>query len=213
MTVIVSILAYFWVYNYPSTAEFLSEEERQFIQFRLKNDSDATFDEKFTWSAVLDAFKDPKVWLYGLGFHTMSLPLYTLSLFLVHITCLVLNHESNTDCFSQQSSRSSDSPPPELNYFPCHRTQSHSYSQSVLQLPLKRLASAHHSSWAPLLSAVSVTSCYYHSIALVCPTWELYLRRLASIQQSPLYCPGLQTMFLVKQNAALPMLSRSQLAT
>ncbi|KAJ5297337.1 hypothetical protein N7508_007586 [Penicillium antarcticum] len=82
LTVVVSILAYFWVYNYPSTAEFLAEEERQFIQFRLKNDSDATFNEKFTWSAVLDAFKDPKVWLYGLGFHTMSLPLYTLSLFL-----------------------------------------------------------------------------------------------------------------------------------
>jgi hypothetical protein len=65
LTVVVSILAYFWVYNYPSTAEFLSEEERKFIQFRLKNDSDATFDEKFTWSAVLDAIKDPKVWLYG----------------------------------------------------------------------------------------------------------------------------------------------------
>jgi hypothetical protein len=90
LTVVVSILAYFWVYNYPSTAEFLSEEERKFIQFRLKNDSDATFDEKFTWSAVLDAIKDPKVWLYGLGFHTMSLPLYTLSLFLVSMPSTVL---------------------------------------------------------------------------------------------------------------------------
>lgn len=82
MTIVVSIIAYFWVYNYPSTAEFLSKEEREFVQFRLKNDSDATRDEEFTWLAVLDAFKDPKVWLYGLGFHTMSLPLYTLSLFL-----------------------------------------------------------------------------------------------------------------------------------
>ncbi|CAI7655478.1 unnamed protein product [Penicillium pancosmium] len=82
LTIVVSIIAYFWVYNYPDTAEFLTEEERGFIQFRLKNDSDATRDEAFTWSAVLDAFKDPKTWLYGLGFHTMSLPLYTLSLFL-----------------------------------------------------------------------------------------------------------------------------------
>ncbi|KAJ5083185.1 hypothetical protein N7456_012612 [Penicillium angulare] len=82
VTVIASIIAYFWVYNYPSTAEFLSKEEREFIQFRLKNDSDATRDENFTWSAVLDTFKDPKVWLYCAGFHTMSLPLYTLSLFL-----------------------------------------------------------------------------------------------------------------------------------
>ncbi|GLA65938.1 hypothetical protein AtubIFM54640_008138 [Aspergillus tubingensis] len=82
LTVLMSIGAYFWVYNYPSTAEFLTPEERQFIQFRLKNDNDSTRDEQFTWSAVFDAFKDIKVWLYGLAFHTMSLPLYTLSLFM-----------------------------------------------------------------------------------------------------------------------------------
>ncbi|RAQ70474.1 MFS transporter [Aspergillus flavus] len=81
-TVVMSIIAYFWVYNYPSTAEFLSEKERAFIQSRLRNDNDSMRDEKFSWSGVLDAFKDPKVWLYGLGFHTMSLPMYTLSLFL-----------------------------------------------------------------------------------------------------------------------------------
>lgn len=83
MTVVVSIGAYFCVYNYPATAEFLSEKERQFIQFRLKNDNDSTREEAFSWSAVTDAFKDPKVWLYGLCFHTMSLPMYTLSLFMV----------------------------------------------------------------------------------------------------------------------------------
>ena len=83
LTVVMSVVAYFWVYNYPATAEFLSEEERQFIQFRLRNDNDSMQDEEFSWSAVLDAFKDLKVWLYGLGFHTMSLPLYTLSLFMV----------------------------------------------------------------------------------------------------------------------------------
>ncbi|KAJ1712391.1 MFS transporter [Aspergillus flavus] len=81
-TVVMSVIAYFWVYNYPSTAEFLSEKERAFIQSRLRNDNDSMRDEKFSWSGVLDAFKDPKVWLYGLGFHTMSLPMYTLSLFL-----------------------------------------------------------------------------------------------------------------------------------
>ncbi|KAL4880894.1 major facilitator superfamily domain-containing protein [Aspergillus karnatakaensis] len=85
LTVVVALLAYFWVYNYPSTAEFLSDKERSFIHFRLKHDSDATREEKFSWGAVTDAIKDPKVWLYGLGFHTMSLPLYTLSLFLPSI--------------------------------------------------------------------------------------------------------------------------------
>jgi hypothetical protein len=83
LTIAVSVIAYFWVHNYPATAKFLTKEEREFIQFRLKNDNDSTRDETFSWSAVLDAFKDPKVWLYGLGFHSLSLPLYTLSLFLV----------------------------------------------------------------------------------------------------------------------------------
>lgn len=97
MTVVVSLLAYFCVYNYPATAEFLSEKERQFIQFRLKNDNDSTREEKFTWSAVLDAFKDPKVWLYGLGFHTMSLPMYTLSLFMVRVSGFTASDRTASD--------------------------------------------------------------------------------------------------------------------
>ncbi|KAK8052234.1 MFS transporter [Apiospora rasikravindrae] len=82
LTVLVAIAAYWFIHNYPKTAKFLSEDERQYIHQRLVADSDATNDEKFTWSAVSDALRDGNCWLYGLGFHTMSLPLYTLSLFL-----------------------------------------------------------------------------------------------------------------------------------
>ena len=82
LTVLVSLVAYFFVANYPSTAKFLSEKERDYIHTRLVSNSDATRNETFTWTNVLFAIRDPKVWLYGLGFHTMSLPLYTLSLFL-----------------------------------------------------------------------------------------------------------------------------------
>ena len=85
MTCIVAVGAYFAVYNYPATAGFLTQKEREFIHFRLKNDSDATRDEKFSWENVSKAFEDPKVWLYAMGFHTLALPLYTLSLFLVDI--------------------------------------------------------------------------------------------------------------------------------
>ena len=82
VTVVVSVIAYFFVANYPSTAKFLTKNERDAIQARLASNSDATRDEKFTWGNVRKALSDPKVILYGLGFHTMSLPLYTLSLFL-----------------------------------------------------------------------------------------------------------------------------------
>ncbi|KAH7123607.1 MFS transporter [Dendryphion nanum] len=82
LTIIIAIIAYAFISNYPETVSWLSKDERSFIQNRLKADSDATNHEEFLWADVWVACKDIKVWLYGLGFHTMSLPLYTLSLFL-----------------------------------------------------------------------------------------------------------------------------------
>jgi MFS transporter, ACS family, DAL5 transporter family protein len=87
LTIVISLAAYFLVYNYPATATFLTPEEKAFVLDRLATDNDATRDEKFSWESVFKALKDPKVYLYGLGFHTMSLPLYTLSLFLVSLSC------------------------------------------------------------------------------------------------------------------------------
>lgn len=81
ITVVVAVGAYFFIYNYPATAEFLTDNERKFITNRLKG-TDANNAEEFSWTNVKAALKDYKCWLYGFGFHTMSLPLYTLSLFL-----------------------------------------------------------------------------------------------------------------------------------
>jgi hypothetical protein len=85
LTVVVSAVSYFFIYDYPDTASFLKEDERDFIQQRLKLDSDATQHEKLDWVNVKKAFADIKCWLYALGFHSLSLPLYTLSLFLPSI--------------------------------------------------------------------------------------------------------------------------------
>jgi hypothetical protein len=82
-TVVVAVAAYWFIENYPDTSKFLTKSEQSFIHERLHADSDAIREEKFSWAAVREAFRDPSCWLYGLGFHTMSLPLYTLSLFLV----------------------------------------------------------------------------------------------------------------------------------
>ncbi|KAH3904717.1 hypothetical protein HBI56_215410 [Parastagonospora nodorum] len=82
LTIVIAIAAYWFISNYPDTVSWLSKDERAFIQARLRADSDNTNDEQFRWADVLLACKDIKIWLYGLAFHTMSLPLYTLSLFL-----------------------------------------------------------------------------------------------------------------------------------
>ncbi|KAB8346102.1 hypothetical protein FH972_023150 [Carpinus fangiana] len=82
VTIVIGALAYLFIVNYPATAAFLSDAEKRTIEVRLREDSDATNHEGFTWANVLTAIKDPKCWLYCAGFHAMSLPLYTLSLFL-----------------------------------------------------------------------------------------------------------------------------------
>ncbi|RHZ48335.1 uncharacterized protein CDV56_103866 [Aspergillus thermomutatus] len=98
-TVVMSVVAYFWVYNYPATAEFLSDKERAFIQFRLKNDSDATRDEKFSWTAVFDAFKDFKPTIIKeLGYSAakaqlLTVPPYALG-FIMTITVAILSERT-----------------------------------------------------------------------------------------------------------------------
>ena len=76
---------YFFIHNYPITAKFLTPKEREHILTQLKDDSDTTQDEKFTWTGVHQALKDPKIYLYGLCYLTAILPGYTLSLFLAII--------------------------------------------------------------------------------------------------------------------------------
>jgi len=112
LTVVVSLGAYFFVYNYPDTARFLSAKERALIHQRLKDDNDATRNESFTWGNVMKALSDPKVWLYGAAFHTLSLPLYTLSLFLVCKPPLVNPEGFGLIMFSRLSSRSLATPLP-----------------------------------------------------------------------------------------------------
>ena len=82
-TVIVAAISPLFITNTPQTARWLSDTEKSVVHARLKADSDATDYEGFTWANVISAFTDVKCWLYCLAFHTMSLPLYTLSLFLV----------------------------------------------------------------------------------------------------------------------------------
>lgn len=85
VTVVVAIAAYFLIFNYPSTARFLSEEEREIVKKRLEMDGDAANEESFEWKWVWRAFTDVRVWLYAISFHALALPLYTLSMFLPSI--------------------------------------------------------------------------------------------------------------------------------
>lgn len=82
LTIVVAQLGYFLVHDYPDTASFLNNDERALCIARLRASGDAADIEPFTWSNVRRALTDISVWIYTLLFVGMSLPLYTLSLFL-----------------------------------------------------------------------------------------------------------------------------------
>ena len=82
--------AWWYVMDWPAKATFVTPEEKELVTARLQADSDAVADESVSWKNVMSAMSDYKVWLYGACFHTLSLPLYTLSMFLVFHS--VINH-------------------------------------------------------------------------------------------------------------------------
>ncbi|EMC98125.1 hypothetical protein BAUCODRAFT_413899 [Baudoinia panamericana UAMH 10762] len=91
VTVLVAVLAFFVMYDFPETASFLTPEERAFIAFRLRYDGqDAETDdthrvaqnEKQDWSSVRAAFADWQVWTNIIVYWGYVCPLYGISLFL-----------------------------------------------------------------------------------------------------------------------------------
>ena len=71
LTVIVAIIAYFILFDYPETASFLTEEERAFVVYRLKyqgqkEEADGGIrvaqDDTFQWKFVKAAFLDWQIW-------------------------------------------------------------------------------------------------------------------------------------------------------
>lgn len=65
LTVVVAIMAFFLIQDYPETAKFLTEEERAWVIHRLRYQySDtAVKTEKFQWKYVKDALLDWQIYL------------------------------------------------------------------------------------------------------------------------------------------------------
>lgn len=87
-TVIVAVMSFFLLYDFPETASFLTEEERAFVVFRLKYQGHAESDsesashvrvaeaEEFKWSYVWDAFKDWQLWVNVFVYWGVSCPAF-----------------------------------------------------------------------------------------------------------------------------------------
>lgn len=87
-TVIVAVLAFFVLHDFPETATFLTEEERAFVVFRLKyqgqvqnkeqGDAGVAQAEEFKWRYVRDAFSDWQIWVNIFVYWGVSVLLFGL---------------------------------------------------------------------------------------------------------------------------------------
>ncbi|KAL3451757.1 major facilitator superfamily domain-containing protein [Aspergillus insuetus] len=81
ITFVVAVAAFFVMNDYPDTAKFLSQPEKDEVARRLKEDRSSLADEfhmRFFW----DAIRDWKIWVHmfiTIGIYT---PLYSISLFM-----------------------------------------------------------------------------------------------------------------------------------
>ncbi|KAK0615184.1 high-affinity nicotinic acid transporter [Bombardia bombarda] len=81
LSLLVSFGAYWAIYDYPATARFLSKDERNEVQRRLKEDHghlSNDFDMKYVWQAL----KDWKIYIHMLICMAGFCPIYSFSLFL-----------------------------------------------------------------------------------------------------------------------------------
>ncbi|KAG8528623.1 uncharacterized protein KY384_006310 [Bacidia gigantensis] len=101
LTVLVAIIGYFTIYDFPETAKFLTPEEKEWVIHRLKYQGSQQSDKlvaeaaEFKWRYVLDAFSDWQIYLGIWMYWGIVAPLYGTSLFLPSII-KELGYESST---------------------------------------------------------------------------------------------------------------------
>ncbi|ORX76528.1 MFS general substrate transporter, partial [Basidiobolus meristosporus CBS 931.73] len=82
-TLVLAFVSYFYLPDFPETASFLMEDERQLLMARLKHDAGAASATEF--KEFKDGFIDWKIYLHMVVYICGSTPLYSLSLFLPSI--------------------------------------------------------------------------------------------------------------------------------
>ena len=85
-TIVIAILSYWMVFDFPDEAKFLSPIDRQRVIRRLKADQQSSAEhEEFKMSYFWASVRDWKTWLFAIIYMGADGPLYAFSLFLPSI--------------------------------------------------------------------------------------------------------------------------------
>ncbi|TXT07696.1 uncharacterized protein COLE_04620 [Cutaneotrichosporon oleaginosum] len=82
MTVVVAIVAYLTLVDFPDRATFLTEEERNIVLTRIQRDRADSVHDPLTWSKIVKYSKDFKPWLFAWFFMSATVSSYALAYFL-----------------------------------------------------------------------------------------------------------------------------------
>lgn len=82
ITLVVALVAYFIIVDFPDQNTFLTPEQTAFVHDRIKKDrGDAEYDP-FTWKKFVKYVGEPKLWAFGLLFMCITAPTYAIGYFL-----------------------------------------------------------------------------------------------------------------------------------
>ncbi|KAG0347967.1 hypothetical protein BG004_006445 [Podila humilis] len=84
-TVLLTVVVWFFLPDFPQTAAFLDQEEKDLAVTRLKIDAGPANQTEFSWKQFRMVFTDWKVYLHMLAYILNATPLYSLSLFIPSI--------------------------------------------------------------------------------------------------------------------------------
>jgi hypothetical protein len=78
-TCLISFGLHFFIADFPEEAKFLTENERQFIISKLKDDAGDSENETLKWRNIVTVFKDWKIWMGGFMYFGLIVPCYGIS--------------------------------------------------------------------------------------------------------------------------------------
>jgi len=85
LTCVFGIASFWFVYDFPAEAKFLSEPERARVIRRLVTDKQSVGAEHFSWPILRSALLDWKMYLAAIIYSGITTPLYSFSIFLPSI--------------------------------------------------------------------------------------------------------------------------------
>lgn len=82
ITILVGLLGYLLIHDFPDKASFLTEDEREMVQTRIQRDRGDAVPDGMTWQKLGTYLVDVKIWVWGFMFGATTLGSYSLAYFL-----------------------------------------------------------------------------------------------------------------------------------